>query len=125
MVLEVRQRYFLALFNSKPIILTTELIETEPTFVAISDIILEFIIVIGVLIILFYSIRRKFNSIDNHTNKKYSQNNNTHHNKNISTYKDDMKSYKKDATDLGVYTLPDGQTIVNITGKIIEFIKRK
>lgn len=93
-----------------------------PTYVVVSAIVLVFLFVIGVFGTAIYYIYRKYKSIDNHTNKKYS---NGKENDEAKTYKDDKKSFKKEIADLGANTLPDSQTIGDMMGKILPFIKRK
>lgn len=123
--MEVNQRCLKTQFNSIPIILTTGLSETTPQYVVITLLVLAFVIVLGIFGIAFFYIHRKYKSIDNHTDKKYSLNNDKDGNNITNTYKEDKKSYKKDVSDLGANTLPDGQTIVSIVGKIVPFIKKK
>lgn len=112
-------------FNSIFTVLTTSMIETTPQYIIIAIIILAFIFLLGVLGIIFYYIHRKYKSIDNHTNKKYQNYSNSDENKKTDTYKEDIKSYKNDVSDLGANTLPDSQTVVNMANKIVEFVKRK
>lgn len=112
-------------FNNIPIILTTGLTITPPQYVTILDAILKYIVVLGVLGIVFYYIYRKYKSIDNYINRKYPMSNNGDSNNKADTYKDEKKSYKEEVSDLGANTLPDAQTIVNIAGKVIEFMKPK
>lgn len=110
-------------FNISSVILTISLLESMPQYVIISVIILCFLIVIGLLILFFYYIYRKFNSIDNHINKKYGDEN--HNKDNSNTYKKDKKEYKKNVCELEAKILPDGQTAVEIIDKVIEFKKKK
>lgn len=107
-----------------PVILTTSVSETSSQLIIVSSIILMYVVVLGILAIIFYNIYRKYNSIDNHTNRKYSKNNDIDSCNKIDTYKDDKKSFKEDVSNLGVGTLPDCQDIVSIAGKIIPFITK-
>lgn len=106
-------------FNMNFTILTASLINTLPNYVIISFIVFCFILLIGILGLIFYALRRKYDSIDNHTNRKYSQKDND-----PNVYKEDKKEYKQDVSDLGVKILPDGQTIIDFADKIAEFKKK-
>lgn len=92
-----------------------------PPYVIILAIILSFIIVIGIIIITLYYIKRKFDSIDKHTDKSLLNNN-----KNCSdTYKETKEEYKKIVSDLDAKILPDMQVTTKIVKKFIEFISQK
>lgn len=81
-----------------------------------NNIIIYIIVILSFVAILYY-IKRKFDSIDKHTDKKYQ-------NKNIlNTYKEDRKEYKKDITDLEAKIMPDTQTVINIVDKINDLKK--
>ena len=112
-------------YNNSPIILTTGLTQTRPKYVVISEIVLEFIVVLGVLGIIIYNIHCKYKAINNYIDKKYSPNNNPNNNNNLDNFKVDMTSYKEEIAGLGVNALPDSQTIGDTMGKILPFIKPK
>lgn len=112
------------LYNNTPIILTTGLAQTTPTYVTISEIVLKFIVILGLLGIIIYNIHCKYKAINNYINKKYSQNDNPNNN-NPNNFKTDMTSYKEEIAGLGVNSLPDSQTIGDTMGKILPFIKPK
>lgn len=110
-------------FNMNSIVLATSLFNLMPQYVIISAIVFCFFIILGLFTLLFYYIYRKFNSIDNHTNKKYDDKN--HNRDNSNTYKEDKKEYKNDVSELEAKVLPDGQTAANFVDKLIEFKKKK
>lgn len=110
-------------FNIVFTVLATNGFTQIPNYVVISAIILCFLVIIGILLLIFYYIRRKFNSIDNHTNKKYMHEN--YNDKDPNTYKQDKKELEKDISELEAKILPDGQNVANIADKIIEFKKKK
>ena len=80
-------------FNTHSVILATNLFKTIPQYVIISVIGLSFLFIIGLFSLLFYYIYRKFNSIDNHTNKKY--NKSKEDDNSSKTYKEDKKRIQK------------------------------
>ena len=112
-------------FNTHSVILATNLFKTIPQYVIISVIGLSFLFIIGLFSLLFYYIYiyRKFNSIDNHTNKKY--NKSKEDDNSSKTYKEDKKEYKKDVSELEAKVMPDGQTAINVIDKVIEFKNKK
>lgn len=110
-------------FNINSMVLATSLFNSLPQYVIVSVIILCFLIILGLFILLFYYIYRKFNSIDNHTNRKYDNENHT--NENLNTYKEDKNEYKNDVSELEAKVLPDGKTAANFIDKVIEFKKKK
>lgn len=112
-------------YNNSPIILTTGLTQTTPTYVAILEIVLKFIVVLGILVILIYNIHCKYKTINHYIKKRYSQNNNNDNHNNPDDFKTDMATYKEEIAGLGVNSLPDSQTIGNAMGKILPFIKPK
>lgn len=90
--------------------------------------ILALIIIIGLFITINkffatvnYYIKRKFDSIDNFTDKNNSDNND----KPPNTYKETRKKYKKNVSELEAHIMPDEQTVVNIVDKINELKKKK
>lgn len=110
-------------FNIISATLTTNWFNTIPQYMVV----LGFILLMSIVLLLFYRTYRKYNSIDNHTNKKYNNGNKqkTTDTNSLNTYKEDKKEYEKDVSDLGIMTMPDTKTIVKITDKFIELKKRK
>lgn len=110
-------------FNIISATLTTNWFNTIPQYMVV----LGFILLMSIILLLFYRTYRKYNSIDNHTNKKYNDGNRqkTTDTKSLNTYKEDKKEYEKDVSDLGIMTMPNTKTIVKITDKFIELKKRK
>ncbi len=114
-------------FNICSTVLATSLFEILPQWVIITLLfIIAFVIVIallGLYRLIRYYIQRKFDSIDKHTDKKYQNGSNNDQIQN--TYKYDKKEYQKDVSELEAKVMPDGQTVSNTVGKIIEFVKNK
>lgn len=115
-------------FNICSTTLTTDLLNTMPSYIIFFVMILALIIIIGLFITInkFFStvnyyIKRKFDSIDNFTDKNNSDNND----KPPNTYKETRKKYKKNVSELEAHIMPDEQTVVNIVDKINELKKKK
>lgn len=100
-------------------ILTTGLFERTPQYVIISLIVLLYILVIGILVLFFYYIYKKFKSIDNHTDKKY-------HSKNdcLDTYRRDKKGYDKDIIELNAKILPEKNFLISLLGKLVDCFRK-
>lgn len=108
--------------------LSNNLFSSVPQYVVISFIVLVFLITIGIFAFLYrlldiikYYIEKKFNSINNHTNKS-SKNNNF---KPPDTYKETKRKYNKDVSELEAKIMPDKQTLVNTVDRFIEYKNRK
>lgn len=110
-------------FNIYPTALATNLFATIPSYVIKSIIAFFFLLLLGILAFAFYYTHKKFKSIDNHTNRKYSNHDNEENINNPNTYKEDMKEYKQDVDGLDAKVMPDGQTVSNAANKVVEFVK--
>lgn len=119
-------------FNVSSTTQIDNLFKSLPQYVIISGIILVFIIVLAIIVLffgllklLFYSVRRKYDSLDKHTEKKYPNNNDDNNDKDPPTYKDDKEELQKDSLELGVGTMPGKQKIIDLVDKAIELKKKE
>lgn len=103
-------------FKIESAILTDNLINAIPQYVIISAIVFLFFVVLGIFILTFYYINRKFDSIDIHIRKKYNNDN---------TYKEDKEELKKDIDGLDAKILPDSQKIINFADRAFGLINKK
>lgn len=115
-------------FNVYSTALTTNLLSTIPQYIIVFLMVLISLFIIGIFFIIYkiiatirYYIKRKYDSIDNYTNKNSSDN----FNEQTATYKEIKKRYKKDASELEAHIMPDGQNIINVVDKINELRKKK
>lgn len=80
-----------------------------------------FFIIYKVIATIKYYIKRKFDSIDNYTNKNSSDN----IVKPTITYKEAKNRYKKNVSELEAHIMPDKQNIISVVDKIDELRKKK